>query len=51
MWYIFWYCLNITVGKFNNFNIGTVNAVPKKFVKLHEMGKQIKSLLLLTLLQ
>ena len=26
--------------KFNNFNTGTVNAIQKKLVKLHEMGEQ-----------
>ena len=30
---------------------GSVNAIQKKFVKLHEMCAQIKSSLLLTLLQ
>ena len=35
---------------FNDFNIGTVIAIEKKLVELHEMGKQIKSSLLLTLL-
>ena len=49
--YFFEYCLNPTVCKFSNFYIDTVNAVQKKFVKLHEMGEQIKSLLLLRLLQ
>ena len=33
----------LTVRKFNNSNIGTVNAVWKKFVYLQEMGEQIKS--------
>ena len=52
MKYFFWYCLNATVCKFNNSNIGTVNAIQKKFVYLHEMGEQIKSSLLIkTLLQ
>ena len=51
MQYIFWYCLNATVRKFSSFNIDEVNAIHKKFVKLHEMGEQIKSSLLLTLLQ
>ena len=45
----FWYCLNTIVCKFNNFNTGIVNAIQKKFAKFHEMGKQIKSALLLTL--
>ena len=48
MQYFFRYCLNTTVYEFNNFNIGTVNAIRKKFVQLHEMGEQIKSSLLLT---
>ena len=44
-------CLNTTECKFSNFNIGTVNAIQKKFVKLYEMDEQIKSSPLLTLLQ
>ena len=47
----FSYRLNTTVCQFNNFNIGTVNVIQKKFVMLHEMDEQIKSSLLLTLLQ
>ena len=47
MKYFFWYCLNKTASKFNNSNIGTVNAVQKKFVHPHEMGKQIKILRLI----
>ena len=45
--------LNTTVlDKFNHSNIGTVNAIQKKFVYLHEMGEQIKnSLFIKTLLQ
>ena len=39
MKYYFWYCLNATADKFNNSNIGTVNAIQKKFVYLHEMGE------------
>ena len=35
---------------FNNLNTGTVNAIQKKFVWLHEMSEQIKGLLLLALL-
>ena len=50
MKYFFWCCLNQTVRKFNNSNIGTVNAMQKKFVYLHEMGKQIKSPLLIKML-
>ena len=42
---------NTTVCEFNNFNIGSVNVIQKKFVKQHEIGQQIKSLLLLMLLQ
>ena len=33
--------LDTAVCKFNNFNIGTVNAIQKKFVKPHEMSNQI----------
>ena len=51
MKYFVWYCLNTIVRKFNNSNIGRVNAVQKKFFYLHKMGQQIKSSLLLTLLQ
>ena len=51
MKYLFWYCLNTTEWEFNNFNIDAVNVIQKKFVWLNEMGKQIKSSLLLTLLQ
>ena len=52
MKHFYWYFLNTKVRKFNNSNIGTVNAIQKKFVYLYEMGKQIKSLLLIkTLLQ
>lgn len=40
------YCLTTTVRKFNDFNIGIVDAIQKKFVYLHEMGERIKSLLL-----
>ena len=29
----FWYCLNTTVRKSNNFNIGTVNVIQREFVK------------------
>ena len=43
MEYFFEYCQNITVRKFNNSKIGTVNAIQKKFVYLPEMGEQIKS--------
>ena len=39
------------VCKFNNFSIGTVNVIQAKFVKLHDMGEQIKSLVLLALLE
>ena len=42
MKYFFWYCLNTTVRKFNNTNIGAVNVIQKKFVYLHEIGEQIK---------
>ena len=45
------YYLNTTVYKFNKFNIGKVNGIQKKFVKLHKIGEQIKSSLLLTLLE
>ena len=38
----FWYYLNTTVRKFNNSNIGIVNAIQKKFIYLREMGVQIK---------
>ena len=31
-------CLNTTVCEFNNFSIGRVNEIQKKFVHLHEMG-------------
>ena len=45
-------CLNTTVRKFNNSNIGTINAIQKKFAHLHEMGEQITcSFLIKTLLQ
>ena len=37
--YFFWYYLNTTVCKFNNFNTGTVNAIQKKFIQLHQMGE------------
>ena len=42
-----------TECEFNNFNIGAINAIQKKFVWLHEieMREQIKSSPLLTLLQ
>ena len=30
--------LNTTVCEFNNFSIGAVNEIQKKFVHLHEMG-------------
>ena len=43
--------LNTAVCKFNNFNIGTVNVIQKKFVKLHEIGEQIKISLLIMLLK
>ena len=42
---------NTTVNIFNDFNIVKVNALQKKFVKLHEMGEEIKSSFLLKLLQ
>ena len=42
MQYFFWYYLNTTECKLNNFNIGTVHAMQKEFVWLHEMSKQIK---------
>ena len=46
------YLKSVKIRKFTNSNIGAVNAVQKKFVYLHEMGEQIKSLLLIkTLLQ
>ena len=32
MEYFFWYCLNTTVRKFKNSNIGTVNAIQKKCI-------------------
>ena len=51
MKYFVWYCLNTIVRKFNNSNIGRVNAVQNKFFYLHKMGQQIKSSLLLTLFQ
>ena len=51
MQHFFWYCLNTTVCKFNNFNIGTVKDIQKKFVSLDEMGKQFTSSFLLMLLQ
>ena len=41
----------ITECKFNNFKIGTVKAIQKKFFQLHKIGQQIKSSLLLMLLQ
>ena len=47
MKYFFWYRLK---QKNPNFNIDTVNAVQTKFVYLHEMSKQIKSSILLTVL-
>ena len=43
MKYFFWYCLYATVRKFNNFKIGTIKAIQKKFVYLHETYEQIKS--------
>ena len=51
MQHFFWYCGNTAVCKFNNFKIGKVNAIQKEFVWMHEMDKQSKSWLLLTLLQ
>ena len=36
-----WYWLNTHI--FSNSNIGTVNAIQKKFVYLYKMGEQIKS--------
>ena len=47
MKYFFWYRLK---QKNPNFNINTVNAIQTKFVYLHEMGKQMKSSILLTVL-
>ena len=41
----FGHCLNTTVCKFNNFNIGAVNTIQKKFIPLQKMGEQIRSLL------
>ena len=49
--YFFWYCLNKTVCEFIKFNIGTINAIQKKFVKMHEIGEQIKSSFLQTVFQ
>ena len=51
MQYFFWYCQNINMCEFDNFNNGTVTVIQKKFVWLHQMREQIKSLFLLTLLQ
>ena len=39
--------LNTAVRKFNKSNIGTVNAIQKKFFYLQEMGDNIKSSLLI----
>ena len=36
MQYFFWYYLNTKACIFSNFNIGTVNAIQKEFVKLHK---------------
>ena len=49
MQYFLWYCLNATLCEFNNFNIGTVNAIQKKLVLLHEMDEQINTSLLMLL--
>ena len=43
MKHFFGYCQNTTVRKFSNADVGTVNAIQKKFVFLQEMGEQIKS--------
>ena len=51
MQYFFGYFLNTIVCEFSKFNIGTVNAIQKKFVLMHKMGEQIKSSILLPLLQ
>ena len=45
MQYFFGHCLNTTEFKFNNFNIGAVNTIQKKFIPLQKMGEQIRSLL------
>ena len=39
MKYFFWYSLNITMRKFNNSNIGTVNGIQKRCVYPHEMAE------------
>ena len=49
MQYFLWYCLNATLYEFNNFNIGTVNAIQKKLLLLHEMDEQINTSLLMLL--
>ena len=41
----------LILPKFNNFNIGTVNVIQKKFLEPHKMGEHTKRLLLLTLLR
>ena len=51
MQYFFWYCLNATVCKFNDFSNGSLNSVQKEFVSLHKIGGKIESLLLLILMQ
>ena len=51
MQYFLEHCLNTRVCEFDNFNIGPINAIQKKFVQLHEMGELILSLLLFTFLQ
>ena len=50
MQYFFCKCLNTTVHSITS-TLVTVNTFQKEFVKLHEMAKQIKSSLLLRLLQ
>ena len=42
MQYFFWYCLNTTVCEYSNFNIGTVNAIQKKFVYCTKLASKLK---------
>ena len=51
MQYLFLILANTIVCKYNKFNLGTVNATQQKFAWLEDMDNQIKTSLLLTLLQ
>ena len=42
MKYFFWYCLNTTVHKFNNSNIGTVNEIQKNLSIYTKWASKLK---------